>query len=177
MLRVSEQHRDIKRDACYEPNWRQCCFVSLIHRTLFPSDFLNNTKQRTSSDTRKCSYWQGYARLFVGNGLNFGLVFGSCIMTLAVVWRARCPDVSSQKWMDYEIVPSAIFAMLDLVRILAVIRTGERFEGLQIVDAQRHGRLSWEACRKAGCTDILNSQNTGTLSVFLSGTSLCDEDV
>ena len=87
-----------KRHACYEPNWRQCRFVSLIHRTLFSSVSLNNAKQRTISDISKCTYWQVYASLFVGRGLKFGLILGSCIMTMAQVWRARCPDVLSQKW-------------------------------------------------------------------------------
>jgi hypothetical protein len=30
-------------------------------------------------------YWQGYVRLFVGEDLNFGLMLGSCIMTMPML--------------------------------------------------------------------------------------------
>ena len=94
---VSERHSDIRRHACYEPNWRQYSFVSLIHRTLFHSGFLNNTKQRTSTVTWNTSIYK------VMRGCL------SCIMTVALVWRAPYADVFRpkmnvlQKWTIHHI--------------------------------------------------------------------------
>lgn len=86
------------------------------------------------------------------------------------------PTFFAQKWTSYKNEPSTIFAMFCLVRILSVLRTEEPHrrasDFLDIFGAQRRGRLSCRACQKAGYGNNLNSRSTGTLSVFLSVTSL-----
>jgi hypothetical protein len=79
---VSERYRDIKRQACHEPKLRQWRFF--VTRALFTSSFLINTKQWICSVNWRCSYWQGYVGLFVGDDLNFVLVLGPNIMIMAL---------------------------------------------------------------------------------------------
>jgi hypothetical protein len=45
--------------------------------------FLNKVELWTSIAIWK--YWQGYVRLFIREDLNFGLMLGSCIMTMPVL--------------------------------------------------------------------------------------------
>jgi hypothetical protein len=99
--------------------------------------FLFLEQGRTSN--QHC-YLEILARLreaVVGEDLNFGLMLGSCIMTMP---KLMTRSLSGSVWpkIDIEIVPSSIFARFCPVRFLAIPKTEDRFEGPQIFRHCRH---------------------------------------
>jgi hypothetical protein len=69
-------------------------------------------------------------RLFIKD-LNFGLMLGSCIMTMPLLMMH---SLSGSFWskIDNEIGPSTIFARFGPVQLLAFPKTEDCFEGPQI---------------------------------------------
>jgi hypothetical protein len=57
-------------------------------------------------------------RLFVEEDLNFGLMLGSCIMTMLLLMTRSLSGSFWQKKIDIEIGPSTKFARFDPVRLL-----------------------------------------------------------
>jgi hypothetical protein len=85
--------------------------------------------------------------LFVGEDLNFGLMPGPCIIAMPLL-MTHSPSGSFWPKIDIEIGPSTIFARFGPMRLLAIPKTEDRFEGPQIF---RH-------CRQSGhVTTILKS--------------------
>jgi hypothetical protein len=95
-------------------------------------------------------------RLFVGEDLYFGLMLGSWIMTMPLP-MTLCLGVCGQK-ADIEIGPSTIFTRFGPMRLSAIPKTEDHFEGSQIF---RH-------CRHSGTCDDHPEQYSrkGVLEMF-----------
>jgi hypothetical protein len=76
-------------------------------------------------------------RLFVGEDLNFGLMLGTCIMTMPLLMTRSLSGSFCKKKIDIEIGKSTIFARFGPVRLLAIPKTEDRFEGPIFRDMRR----------------------------------------
>jgi hypothetical protein len=111
---------------------------SFDHKGIVHCEFLE--QGRTVNQHCYLKHWQGYVRLFVGEELNFGLMIGSCIMTIPLLMTR---SLSGRFWffdqeINSEIGPSTIFARFGPVRHLTVPKTEYRFEGRHIFRHCRH---------------------------------------